>query len=676
MLARIDRRFQSLETSETALVEAMCAFSLATSSSSADVLRHFYHVRQSALLELGQQNGDSKHISKSLRLVVKTLQDCQAIFPAQLARALQILKAAPLLLGSDVRDLPELNLVIHQRWLGEDVNSFTPYIRHDDLQKSEATTLLEQWAKHAFLTFLEDLRKMLENVESPAFIVQLRQEVLGLWLSSKRRSIGSGTLDVLDGIRKAFQERFQSIIHQNTAKLRDVGSPIDTTLQNWQGVVFNACPPMWDKTIISMDTGSGGKGLKDALYARAYGRSEAVEAVSTAYTKWLDGVNTLETLITQLQEKKWTDELDDMDDYDDITEDLHCKLSEEDPHALHKTLEDDLVEDFRALRDVINVHAENLQRGDREDATFAHKSAFLLRVWRDITTRLPSICRDLEFDASFTPLLQTQVSKTVLHNPIFHCDKRISASLYNRQFKARVLWEGDPQMPVLPSPWTFRLLYETVGSMTDFGVDIWTSKATDILKQQMRDSLAILVKKLPELPKQVNGHDTNNNYDVNDEKDLQTPEKVGDAELQDGVNEEKNKEEQDRGNEKADESFLKNETNAQPEPAKKSDGTLSSESYGPSEQVLRDIKTQRLFDAIYLDYALTVKSREMPSGHPDSDAESDINMLPDLLDSAQSNIFDDLKSEDVAQWNRNFSHMRKDAEAYWKRTELLFALLA
>ncbi|KAL8771269.1 MAG: hypothetical protein Q9209_003174 [Squamulea sp. 1 TL-2023] len=675
MLAKIDRRFQSLETSEPALVEAMCAFSLATSSSSAEVLRHFHHIRQSALSELGQRNDDNKHVSRSLRLVVKTLQDCQAIFPAQLARALETLKAAPLLQGPDLGDLPELNLVIHQRWLGEDVNIFSPYIRHDDLQKSEAATHLEQWAKNAFSTFLGDLRKMVENVQSPTVIVQLRQELLELWLSNKRHSIGSGTLDVLSGIRETFRERFENIIHQHTAKLSDLGSNIDRFLQNWQSAVCDACPPMWDKVIINMDTGSGGKGLKDALYVRAYGRSEAVEVVSIAYTAWLDGVDSLERLITQLQEKKWTEELDDMDDDDDNIEDLRCKLSEDDPRILHKTLGDDLEQDFRALCEAINVHAKNLQGDDVKDAASAHKSAFLLRVWRGITSRLPSICRDLEFDAPFIPLLQTQVSKTVLRNPILHCHKRISKRLHNEQFQARVLWEGDPQMPVLPSPWTFRLLYETVGSMADFGVDIWTSKATDILKQHIRDSLAPLVKKLPELPTQVNGHDATGNSTVNGRKDLQDPETVSEVDSQDEDDGEKDKDVNDSGNEIADGSFMKNGTNAQPEPPEKSNGNTSNESYGPSERVIRDMKTQRLFDAIYLDYALTVKTREIPSGNPDSDPKSDINILPDLLNSAQSSILDDLKMEDVAQWNRNLDRMRKDAEAYWKRTELLFALL-
>ncbi|KAI4267140.1 MAG: hypothetical protein L6R38_008394 [Xanthoria sp. 2 TBL-2021] len=671
LLTKIDRHLKSLESSESTLVEAMCAFSLATSSSSTDVLRHFHHIRQLAVSELGQREDDDKRISKSLQLVVKTLRDCQMIVPAQLALALETLKATPLIEGLDIQSLRELNLEIHQRWLGDDINSFTPYVRHDDLQKTEANRLFEQWAKTAFSSFLRDLREMVEKVESPAVVVQLRQELLELWLSNKRHSMGAGTFGVLNGIRDAFNNRFKYLIHQHTANLSDVSASINTLLEDWNWAVSDTCPPMWDDTIISMDTGSGGKVLKDELSTRACSRSEAVRIASTIYTNWLDGINSLEQLITQLQERKWADELDDMDDDDDTSEGLHNMLSEDDPHLLHKTFEDDLEESFRMLRDVINDYAKNLQTNDREE-TSAQKSAFLLRVWRDIANRLPSIYRDIEPDSPFIPLFQTQVSKTVLQNPIAHCDKRISKCLQHKRLQARILWEGDPQLPVLPSPWAFRLLHETVKSMTKFGVDIWTPRATNILKQQMRDALAPIVKKLPELPRQVNGHDANGEPQVDDEEKVsRNPEEGAEVDPQDRDDEKDDGETRD-GEKKKSEEEMKTQSKQKLSSAQKINGDHPSKPSGPSEEVVRDSKTQRLFDAVYLDYALSVKSMTTTPDDPDNE----ITPLPDLFDSAQSNILNDLQMEDVQQWNRNLDRMRKDAGAYWKRTELLFALLA
>lgn len=638
----------------------MCAFSLATSSSSADVLRHFHHVRQSAVSELGQREDDDKRISKSLQLVVKTLRDCQTIVPAQLARALETLKTTPLMEGLDVRSLLELNLNLHQRWLGDDINNFTPYIRHDDLQKTEADRLLEQWAKTAFSSFLGDLRKMVEKVKNPVVVVQLRQELLELWLSNKRHSVGVGTFDILNGIRDAFNNRLKSLVHQQATSLSNVSASLDALLENWNRALPGTCPPMWGDSIISSDIGSGGQVLKDELSTRAYSRSEPVRTASTIYTNWLDGMNNLERLIIQLGERKWADELDDMDDDDDTVEGLHSMLSEDDPHLLHKTLEDNLEDSFRILRDRINEYAKNLQSDDAE-GTSAQKSAFLLRVWRDIANRLPFIYRDVQLESPFTPLFQAQVSKTVLQKPIAHCDKRISKCLQHKQFQARILWEGDPQLPVLPSPWAFRFLHETVKSMTEFGVDIWTPQATDILKQQTRDALSPIVKILPELPRQINGHDANGGSKVDDnEESSQTPEEGAEVDPRDRDDEEDGKEIKDGGKEDSS--------------AHNANGDHPNKPSGPSEETVRDIKTQRLFDAVYLDYVLSVKSK--PTSLPDDPDNEIATMLPDSFDSAQSSILDDLQMEDVPQWNRNLDRMRRDAGAYWKRTELLFALLA
>ncbi|KAL8898852.1 MAG: hypothetical protein Q9192_001864 [Flavoplaca navasiana] len=375
-----------------------------------------------------------------------------------------------------------------------------------------------------------------------------------------------------------------------------------------------------------------------------------------------------------MQEKKWTDELDDMDEEDGTSEDLHNILSEDDPHLLHKTLEDDLEDSFSMLRDVIQTYAKTLLSNDDQDTVSAQKSALLLRVWRDIASHLPSVYRNLQIQSPFVPLLQTRVSKTVLQNPVLNCDKRISKSSQYKRLQAHVLWEGDPQLPVLPSTWAFRFLHETVKSMTDFGVDIWTPQATDILKQQIRDALAPIVKKLPELRRAVNGRASDDRPRIDDEETSHIPESGAESDIQKQDQDEKDDDEEtDAGGKANTEEKLQNGNTPALKSTRKPNGDNTSELPSLSEEVIRDIKTQRLFDAIYLDYALTVKSKTIA---PDDDPEHENMILPDLFDSAQSNILDDLQLEDVQQWERNFERMRKDAGVYWKRTELLFGLLS
>ncbi|KAL8698430.1 MAG: hypothetical protein Q9201_006576 [Fulgogasparrea decipioides] len=637
LLARIDGRFKSLDSSESALVEAMCASCLVTSSSPTDILRHFHHVRQSTISELGQKHGDNEGIFKSFILVVQTIRDCQAIFPRQLARALEDLKRIPLLQASDLQTLQGLSLDVHQRWLGEDINSFVPYVRHDDLQKPEASKIMKQWAKQAFTSFLRDLGKKANSIEDPAVIVHLRQEMLSLCFSSHRHSAGVNTIEVLDGIRNAFNYRFKDLIHRDSADLSKVASIIETLLEDWESSVSDACPSLWSDASTSTNTASGGKALREALSIRAFGRTEPVRTVSAAYTAWLDSIRDLEIVIKEMEEKRWAEDVDSIDEDDDILEKRQLQLKEDDPRLLRETLKDDLRQNFQKLRETMQYRAQFLGKDDYDD-TSSQKAVFLLRVWREITNQLPSTYSNSKSEADFITLLHVQVSRHALFEPLTRCRQRITRALHHNRLQARVLWEGDQQLPVLPSPLAFRFLHDLVKAMTGCGVDIWTPQATRVLKHQVREALAPLMGKLPEEGAQVNGY-SGKDREVKDEDG--SPESPKDASPQTAENG-NNQEEKKDASQQAEEAQIPN-------------GNISSAQPGPTKEVVRDIEIQRLFDLLYLGNALRV---EVPPSSQDE------------FDSVQSNI---MKSLELP--NRHVERLRTDAEGYWKRTELLFALV-
>ncbi|KAL8754332.1 MAG: hypothetical protein Q9184_005139 [Pyrenodesmia sp. 2 TL-2023] len=639
ILSRIDRRFKSSDSSESGLLEAMCAFSLATSSSATDVLRHFHHVRHTAMSELGQVKNDDRSIFKALALFVKTLRDCQDIVPTQLARALEQLKTTPLLQSPDRQSLMELNLDVHQRWLGEDINGFTPYIRHDDLQKTDATRLLTKWAKNAFSSFLGHLRHQIEAVNDPAVIIDLRQGMLELWLSSQRQLIAIDTSEVLKGVRDAFNDRLQNLIHQHCAGLEDIASTIASLLENWETGVSDAYPSMWDDAITSTGAGFGAKALKEELSIRACGRTLPVHAVSVAYVKWLDGIRNIEDTIKKVQEKRWADDLDDLDD-DEILENKQVLLSEDDPRLLQDTLQKSIEQTFRKLQRQMRLHVEELQATDDliYNPTAGHKCCFLLRVWREITSDIPSSYPNPSLKSSFSTDLRSQLSSVVLHQPLLRCRKHVSKTSRQRQLPVRVLWEGDPQLPVLPSPYTFRLLHDVVRSMAGFGADVWTSQAVKKLQDQLRKSIAPILGELPKATSPVNGHDSDSPPSVN-----QVPDEAEETITSSTHNEQSN----------AENDVEKNSNPEQTQPTE-SDGKDPTMPSGPSEEVARDIKIQRLFDTFYLQNATSTVS----SG------------TDDALDHTQSTIETHLQLS-LADTKR----LKKSAEAYWKRTELLFALL-
>ncbi|KAI4253118.1 MAG: hypothetical protein LQ352_003882 [Teloschistes flavicans] len=639
LLARIDRRFHTLESSESTLLEAMCAFSLATNSSPSDVLRHFHHVRQNAITEFGHRK-DDESIFNSLRLIVQTLRDSQAIFPDRLARALEEVKNIPLLHALDPQSQQDLNLDVHQRWLGEDITNFVPYIRHDDLQKLEAIQAVKKWAKQAFSSFFRDLGTKLETLEDPSTLVHLRQEMLELWFSNQRHSSGVESFDILEGIRDSFINRLRKSVHQQTAQLSDVALIIDQLLTGWQVGLSDVCPPMWDDATSIMNTPSSGKALQEALSIRAYGKTEPVRAVSAAYDTWLGGIKALEDVIAELREKKWADELDNMDeDDDDILENKQALLSEDDPRLLQEALEKDLEENFVKIQGAMQRHAATSQVDDQDLPKASHQAVFLLRIWRHINDHLPPTYPSHNLGAQdFVPTLQQRISSHIIRSPLSRCDRYIIKTLQQTTMQVRSLWEGDPALPVLPSPYVFRFISDVVRAMAMMGVDVWTPSAKGLLKRRLREILAPILAKMPEARELANGHAADGGDGSNKVGVADNPSEA------DGNEAGKNPGET-QGEEGAEDQQKVNGKTAPP---------------GPSEEVARDMKIQRLFDIMYLQCALRL---DLPSDPAEEDVRDGLVRLCLYV----------VGSLNLEREPRE--RLRRDAEAYWKRTELLFGLL-
>jgi hypothetical protein len=140
----------------------------------------------------------------------------------------------PLLKDPEVRAAVELNLDIHEKWISDDIRTFTPWIRHDDLHKSQAGVLLKEWSKRAFSTLIEGLRRCLSSVEDFRTLVRLRAEILEVWLGSCNRVVGFTSIESLKGLRSTINERLLKLVRERAHRLTSVGAQITTTLEAWE----------------------------------------------------------------------------------------------------------------------------------------------------------------------------------------------------------------------------------------------------------------------------------------------------------------------------------------------------------------------------------------------------------------------------------------------------------
>lgn len=635
LLGKIDRRFKSLGIARDVLVEALCAFALATSSSSKDVLRHFHHVRQESISESMDRDGSGhEHMLHALKLYVKTLRDTQAMIPNQLTHALEKLKSIPLFKNHDVYSIVELNLDVHERWIADDIKPFTPYIRADDLSKTEAERSLKQWAKAAFSSFLQGLRKRVDKVQDPLSLIDLRQSIIELWLSNHQHSTNIDSADTLDSLRGVFNLQAIHIVQVRTSRLDRVSSVIQDVLQDWQPGVSDLLPSLWDPSITSMNFSSGGKHFRETLTARSFGETEPLTRASHEYKTFLQSIEAVEETIKKLRENQWTDDIDDVGDEDDLLDNKQVLLSEDDPRLLQVEMSDALDEAYRNLQNALGT-----MHPFEDDKARLQKCCFLIRVWRELRQHLPKSYDNQDLGLEAIPTLQGIIADENLRLPIERFSKQIGKTANAGTLVARPLWEGDPALPVLPSQWTYRFLLDVVASMTKCGSDIWSPQATDTIKQRLNLQVAHLLEEVATPAEHVNGH-------INGTTDADGPEEGKEEEAADDEREE------DPAPDHASANTQKTTSPTSDNP----NGALPNGISPRPTPNSRDKKIQILFDTSYLINAATTKN-----------IDSEVNKLISFRDSLV---------EELALETKSVQRIKKDAGDYWKRTSLLFGLLA
>ena len=491
LLVHIDRHFASSDTATDMLVEAMCAFSLATSSLPKDVLKHFLHVRREALLtRLAKSDRGHGHgkVTDALRVYVGTLQNTRALFPKRLAESLAGLKTQPLLRSSDVRGLVELNLDLRERWVADEVRNFTPWVRSEDLQKAEAESVLKDWARKAFDKFIDGLRVVLEGIEDLKELVQLRRELLETWLSVDSQSLGLGSSGVLDGLRSAMNSRLIQVIQRRVVRLDEVSAEINTVVKHWRPGVSDAHPSLWDSSMTGMDVSNGAAAFKQAILDWSHGRNETLLHILQKWNTWLRSMEEVGAVIEGLKHTKWDADLEADEDDDLGLDSKEALLNEDDPQELKDEFEKIVVEAMRVMEAQLQDCVKRFTLDEN-----AQQALFILRLVRELRQRLPKHFRNDQFGLAVVPDAQRTVAESALHRPIRVFEREVEKTSRSRRVLTRALWEGTPELPVQPSVAVFKLLHGVVSAMAEAGSDIWSPEATDVLKQELRVGLSPLL---------------------------------------------------------------------------------------------------------------------------------------------------------------------------------------
>ncbi|KAI9802783.1 MAG: hypothetical protein M1833_001382 [Piccolia ochrophora] len=617
LLRQIDEKYSRSDTPATNLLEVMCAYSLATSSTPTDILRHFHHVRLDAIATcLNDRSSGRSRPLEALDIYFRTVQETRSHFPRQTAESLLKLKLQPLLADKDVRAAAEMSLDVHEHWIPEDIRQFTPWVRHDDLHKSQTEELLKSWATKAFKSLLSRLQDHLESIEDFTTLVQLRKDLLQIWFDGRQALPRLASYESLESLRSVLKGQIVRLVRRKVMQLQAVCGQIIETLQDEKIEPSHAQNGLWDDAIISMDMTKGDMRFRDMVSDRVQGRSDAVLQCVRSYRSWLHQMEEVLKGIKELKAQQWDDDLDDDDDDDDgALESRSTQLGDEDAKFLEDALAETLTQAFQnlqvALQDTVT---------DQESDHSKHHSIFLLRIVREIR-RSPTIGGDLEnFGLETISILHQLVAETTCQESLAFLSRYQHRRRKRESLVTRALWEGTPQLPLHPSPTIYKFLHRLVASMAEAGGDLWSPLAVSTLKKYLRAAIAMALEE-PVSSAQISNGDI------------------------DGVETE--------GNE-----LPTNVDGEEDEPAMTNGTEEQKTQIDPTRD--KDLDIQRLFDVLFLQQALRVLN-----------AQRDDTTARDALDGFEAILWDrvgDIKASE--------DRLRKSAQDYWKRVQLLFALVA
>lgn len=648
------------------VLKALCAYSLATSSGARDVVTHFLRVRGAAIalafeIEDSERQRTTGEVLKSLTLYTKTLLDVQSLVPFKLADALSNLKKNPLLADATLKKLEGLRLDVYERWCGDEIQFFTPFIRHDDLDGPQARDMLFSWAEKGSEVAISGLKKTMERMMEFKAITELRTSVLQLWIREGGKARGFDPSEMLDELRGAINGHMLNVVETKVNKLHLIGSEVSATLASWQDGVTDQSVELWNVRSFDIDLINGADHFLQELVARLHGRNDSVSKAVKGFQSWRHIIDEVGEVVEQLKRQRWDNDIDEIEDEETI-ETRQQLLSKDDPKTLQEKLDSTLAKAFKDL----DAKLTSLWKSKVDAQNSGKVAMYFLRILRDVRQGLPKLDTVKSFGLEVVPSLHEQLAIAVSKHPL---ETFASKALTQKLVVGRSLWEGSPELPTQPSPRAFRFLQDVSTEMSDAGMDLWSAVAVGVIKQHLRKQLR--EKWLEALAKHLS-EATNN--DVSDKKPVspikdtaeassgdnntaKSPEKEKHEDEASGV--EKPEETADEGKEEGDKEDQEDAENeeteeeskeeeAAPEPAVKADDGLA--------QQRRDLLVQWLFDISILRCYL--------------DAPSDIK--GDELKNLEEKVYEHtgLDSDEARQ------RIVKSSQDYHRKTSLLFGLLS
>jgi len=635
LMAVIDRQVTDGKVERMRLIDLLTAFSLATSSTPTDVLRHFLSVRQSVMKELIENSSERKQeaIVKTLDLLFTTLEQVQTIFPKRMADSLARLKLTRLLQDTDVRAIAELDLDLYERWIADDVRKYTSWPRHDELQISQARQMVEPWTLTTSQIVQEGIRNVTAALDDNGEVVRMREQVIKHLLGSPRNMMSLDKESMLESFRGVFMKRLENVMESRS---KAVCTVVAQALEQKQAP--SKSPSLWHSSMADFELGRGAHKFRSEIVARSLGKDQNLQRL-TSSLKWSRSLEDMRKTIKDMRSTRWEEDLD-LDEDDDLEAGKYQdSLGKEDPNALSLRLDSTVK---GAFEDTITLLGDAVTtEGTSDDG---ERYIFLFRLTREVA-RQPNFPSAADAYHTLLEKLYTTIAAHIAGQSLQYLRKRSDQdpSIPFNRTPALILWEGTPQLPVQPSPASIRLLHELRKVMQGAGPDLWTKSAVDAVKKVIQSKIAASIKTVV--------------VDVAQPVIASTVEREAETVPKSSEDVPTNGQDAHEGNENDVTTKKVADEKKEDEQEKSTEATTAEVSTQDAALSQRQIATQALYDVLYLQKLLAITPM----------AKDDRNDVQDVVDA--------LKEKSGVE-TASMERLQRSSMDYYKKTYLLFAILS
>lgn len=484
LLRIIERTLKNISADDREdIIQALTSYSLVTGCGIKNVLSYFLHVRELAIANHfgGDTLTSNIDMVKSLILYGQTLLDTSKILPRGLSANLSQLRAKPLFMDRAVRDIEELRFDELERFLDHDVLSFAPLVEKEEIDNIFITDQLSKWDKKVTEVLLQGISQTLKHQYDLMIVFNLRTEILETWVKEGSKVKDFDSTILLGKLKDVVKTRILEIITQRSERLQIFGIELKKTVASWQVGISDKQESLWDRSIFEMGVVNGVALFQKSIIARTFGRNDTVSRSLSCYKEWRQLVDVTISIIEQIKKQRWDYIIEDLEEDVDLSIRKRL-LSVDDAQIFQRHLEISLKKDFRELQDEIELLLRDCEKSD----SVGQISIYILRIVRDIRSNLPEVESIRDFGILFLARLHNRLVQVVTKD----CLNRFLSTVKKMRCQGLMLWEGDPKLPVQPSPAAFKLLYNLTRSMSEVGQDVWSSAAVLSLKIHLSTELS------------------------------------------------------------------------------------------------------------------------------------------------------------------------------------------